>query len=124
LKFSEIDKRLLTVTAISGSKLIAINTLNRTNRSIRLYLRYAIEQMAEAIAIDRHLKLSISHHATFMFDQDSVKVSFPWVAYISQPLDHPTVKLILNPIKFKKLYRIWLLEMCLTREVETKNYQH
>jgi hypothetical protein len=80
--------------------------------------------MAEAIYRDRHLKLSISHHATFMFDQDSVKVSFPWVAYISQPLDHPTVKLILNPIKFKKLYRIWLLEMCLTREVETKNYQH
>jgi hypothetical protein len=54
--------------------------------------------------------------------QDSVKVRFPWVAYLYQPLTHPNpkVNLILNPIKFKKLYRIWLLELCLTREVATK----
>jgi hypothetical protein len=57
-----------------------------------------------------------------MFDRDSIKVSFPWVAYISQPIGHPIVKLILNPIKFKKLYWIWMLEMSLTRDIEAKDY--
>ena len=61
-----------------------------------------------------------------MFGQDSVKVTFPWTAYLNQPLTHPNprINLILNPIKFNKLYRIWLLERCLNCEVATKNYQH
>jgi hypothetical protein len=48
--------------------------------------------------------------------RDSVKVSFPWVAYISQPIGHPTVTLIINPIKFQKLYTIWMLENCLRQK--------
>jgi hypothetical protein len=61
-----------------------------------------------------------------MFDRDSVKVTFPWTAYLNQPLTHPNprINLILNPTKFKKLYQIWLLEQCLAREVAIKNYQH
>ncbi len=51
-----------------------------------------------------------------MFGRDSVKVSFPWVAYISQPIGHPIVTLIINPIKFKKLYTIWMLENCFRQD--------
>jgi hypothetical protein len=51
-----------------------------------------------------------------MFDRDSVKVRFPWVAYISQPIGHPTVTLIINPIKFKKLYAVWMLENCFRQD--------
>lgn len=51
-----------------------------------------------------------------MFDREIQKVRFPWVAFLSQPIGHPTVKLILNPAKFKKLYHVWLLEMCWMRE--------
>ena len=56
--------------------------------------------------------------------RDSAKVGFPWAAYLHQPLSHPkpSINLILNPLKFKKLYQIWLLELCLTREVPTKKF--
>jgi hypothetical protein len=47
-----------------------------------------------------------------MSGRDSAKVRFPWVAYISQPIRHPTATLIVNPLKFKKLYTIWMLENC------------
>lgn len=56
-----------------------------------------------------------------MFDKDSAKVKFPWVAFISQPLGHPTATLIINPVKFKKLYHIWLLENCWKHESEVKS---
>lgn len=56
-----------------------------------------------------------------MSDRDSVKVRFPWVAYISQPIGHPTATLIVNPIKFNKLYTIWMLENCLCRESTLRN---
>jgi hypothetical protein len=49
-----------------------------------------------------------------MFDRDRAKVNFPWVAYISQPIGHPDVKLILNPSEFQLFYHRWLLENCLT----------
>ena len=56
-----------------------------------------------------------------MFDKDSSKVKFPWVAFISQPIAHPTATLIINPVKFKKLYHIWLLENCWKYESEVKS---
>jgi hypothetical protein len=57
-----------------------------------------------------------------MFERDSVKVSFPWVAYISQPIGHPTVTLIINPIKFQKLYTIWILENCFRQDSIIRGY--
>jgi hypothetical protein len=57
-----------------------------------------------------------------MFNKDVAKVRFPWVAFLSQPIGHPIVKLIVNPVKFKKMYHIWLLEMCLTYESEVNDY--
>jgi len=56
-----------------------------------------------------------------MFDKDSAKVKFPWVAFISQPIGHSTATLIINPAKFKKLYHIWLLENCWKYESEVKS---
>jgi hypothetical protein len=56
-----------------------------------------------------------------MFDKDSAKVKFPWVAFISQPLGHPTATLIINPIKFQKLYTVWMLEKCWKCESEMKS---
>jgi hypothetical protein len=56
-----------------------------------------------------------------MFDTDSAKVKFPWVAFISQPIGHPTATLIINPVKFKKLYHVWLLENCWKYESEVKS---
>ena len=56
-----------------------------------------------------------------MSDRDPAKVRFPWVAYISQPIGHPTVTLIINPIKFKKLYTIWMLENCLRQDSTVRN---
>ena len=56
-----------------------------------------------------------------MFNRDSVKVKFPWVAFISQPIGHATVMLIINPIKFQKLYTAWMLEKCLKCESEMKS---
>ena len=56
-----------------------------------------------------------------MFNKDSAKVSFPWVAFISQPIGHARVKLIINPVEFRKLYHIWLLEKCLKSESEVKS---
>ena len=56
-----------------------------------------------------------------MFDKDSAKVKFPWVAFISQPIGHPTATLIINPIKFQKLYTVWMLEKCLKCESEMKS---
>ena len=64
-----------------------------------------------------------------MFDKDSAKVKFPWVAFISQPklarrlttIGHPTATLIINPVKFKKLYHVWLLENCWKYESEVKS---
>jgi hypothetical protein len=56
-----------------------------------------------------------------MFHRDLVKVRFPWVAYISQPLGHPTATLIVNPIKFKKLYSVWILENCLRQDSTVRN---
>jgi hypothetical protein len=57
-----------------------------------------------------------------MFNKDVVKVGFPWVAFLSQPIGHPIAKLIINPVKFKKLYHIWLLEMCWGYESEVRDY--
>ena len=51
-----------------------------------------------------------------MFDRDPAKVRFPWVAYISQPIGHPTITLIINPITFKKLYTIRMLKNCLRQD--------
>ncbi|WP_373544517.1 hypothetical protein [Chamaesiphon sp.] len=56
-----------------------------------------------------------------MFDKDSAKVKFPWVAFISQPIRHPTATLIINPIKFQKLYTVWMLEKCWKCESEMKS---
>jgi hypothetical protein len=64
-----------------------------------------------------------------MFDKDSAKVKFPWVAFISQPklarrlttIGHPTATLIINPIKFQKLYTVWMLEKCWKCESEMKS---
>jgi hypothetical protein len=56
-----------------------------------------------------------------MFDRGSAKIRFPWVAYISQPLRHPTATLVINPIKFKKLYTIWTLENCLRQDSTVRN---
>lgn len=53
--------------------------------------------------------------------QNSPKVPFPWVAFISQPIGHPEVQLIINPAKFQKLYKIWFLENCLRHETRIKN---
>jgi hypothetical protein len=57
-----------------------------------------------------------------MFDRDAAKVRFPWVAFISQPIGHPEVKLIINPVKFQKLYQIWMLENCLRQEMKVRNF--
>lgn len=58
-----------------------------------------------------------------MLDRDTAKVRFPWVAFLSQPIGHPTATFILNPAKFQKLYHVWLLEMCWMREsVELKDF--
>ena len=59
-----------------------------------------------------------------MFDKDSARVRFPWVAFISQPIGHhnPKIKLIINPVKFKRLYQIWLLENCLRCEPRVKDF--
>ena len=59
-----------------------------------------------------------------MFDKDSARVRFPFVAFISQPIEHPDpkIKLIINPVKFKKLYQIWLLENCLRYETRVKDF--
>ena len=51
-----------------------------------------------------------------MLDRDSAKVRFPWIAFLWQPIGHPTATLIINPIRFKKLYRVWLLENCLEQQ--------
>jgi hypothetical protein len=48
-----------------------------------------------------------------MFERDLPKIRFPWVAFLWQPIGHPTATLILNPFKFKKLYTVWMLENCL-----------
>jgi hypothetical protein len=50
-----------------------------------------------------------------------LRVPFPWVAYISQPLDRPDVKLILNPIKFQSLYHRWLLENCVRKNPRSRS---
>jgi hypothetical protein len=52
-----------------------------------------------------------------MFNKDTAKVRFPWVAFLSQPIGHPTATLIINPVKFKRLYHIWLLEHCWAYEL-------
>jgi hypothetical protein len=56
-----------------------------------------------------------------MLDRDTAKVKFPWIAYLSQPIGHPTATLIVNPTKFKRLYRIWSLENCLRLELTVSN---
>lgn len=57
-----------------------------------------------------------------MFNKDAAKVRFPWVAFLCQPISHPTATLIINPVKFKKLYHVWLLEICWTYESEARDY--
>jgi hypothetical protein len=57
-----------------------------------------------------------------MFNKDSAKVSFPWVAFLSQPIAHPTATLIVNPARFKKLYHIWLLENCFRHEIAARKF--
>ena len=56
-----------------------------------------------------------------MFNKDFAKVRFPWLAFLSQPIGHPTATLIINPAKFQKLYHIWLLENCWRCELEVRN---
>jgi hypothetical protein len=56
----------------------------------------------------------------FMFDLNTAKVKFPLMAYLHQPIGHPVIKLILNLIKFKKLYHVWLLKICLSRKINSK----
>jgi hypothetical protein len=58
-----------------------------------------------------------------MLERDTVKVRFPWVAFLSQPIAHPTATLILNPFKFKNLYHRWMLEMCFLQETAIKRSQ-
>lgn len=57
-----------------------------------------------------------------MFHRDLVKVRFPWIAYISQPIGHSTATLVINPIKFKKLYSVWTLENCLRQDSTVRNH--
>jgi hypothetical protein len=57
-----------------------------------------------------------------MSERDLPKIRFPWIAFLWQPIGHPMAILILNPIKFKKLYMIWMLENCLYQNSAVKNY--
>jgi hypothetical protein len=57
-----------------------------------------------------------------MFNKDSAKVRFPWVAFLSQPIAHPTATLIVNLSRFKKLYHIWLLENCFRHELTERRF--
>lgn len=43
---------------------------------------------------------------------------FPLWHYLNQPIFSPTVKLILNPVRFGKVYRIQYLERCWYRDCE------
>jgi hypothetical protein len=50
-----------------------------------------------------------------MSEEKAVKISFPWSAFLSQPVFDPKFKLILNPHKFQYIYNVLLLEACLQR---------
>jgi hypothetical protein len=40
-----------------------------------------------------------------------VKVSFPWMAYIHQPIGHHQITFILNPLRFARAYRVTKLNI-------------
>jgi hypothetical protein len=54
--------------------------------------------------------------------EETPKVPFPWSAFLSQPVFHRKLKLILNPTKFQQIYHLRLLESCL-RQSSADNYR-
>jgi hypothetical protein len=53
---------------------------------------------------------------------ETPKVPYPWSAFLSQPLFHPKVKLILNPAVFQQRYQVRLLESCLQKRLPSNRY--
>ncbi|PSB35496.1 hypothetical protein C7B70_01270 [Chlorogloea sp. CCALA 695] len=48
--------------------------------------------------------------------------NFPLWQFLNQPVFNSQTKLILNPRQFEHLYKIDLLERCLTQECSSKKY--
>jgi hypothetical protein len=55
---------------------------------------------------------------------DKTKIKFPYWQYLNQPLFGRETRLILNPRRFAYMYRIGLLERCLTRQYDAKGPYH
>ncbi|MDP8963421.1 MAG: hypothetical protein M3O33_05425 [Cyanobacteriota bacterium] len=49
-----------------------------------------------------------------------IKIKFPLWQFLNQPLFSRSTKLVLNPTLFATLYRIQLLERCLTKECDSQ----
>ncbi|NJL11508.1 MAG: hypothetical protein HC908_18945 [Calothrix sp. SM1_7_51] len=54
-------------------------------------------------------------------NQDNTKINFPLWQYLNQPLFSQETKLVVNPRRFAYMYRIQLLERCLSRECDAKS---
>lgn len=52
------------------------------------------------------------------------KIKFPLWKFLKQPLFSPTTEATLNPYRFWYLYRVELLESCLTKESDSKGHRY
>ena len=55
-------------------------------------------------------------------NEETPKIPYPWSAFLSQPVFHPKIKLILNPVLFQQVYQVRLLESCLQRRIASNRY--
>jgi hypothetical protein len=58
-----------------------------------------------------------------MYNEDKIKVKFPWWAFLNQPVFDSKVKLILNPREFQRNHQVRLLERCLRRNCLMTRYR-
>ncbi|MUG94274.1 hypothetical protein F7734_18555 [Scytonema sp. UIC 10036] len=54
---------------------------------------------------------------------DANNPKFPLWQYLNQPVMNPKVKLVLDPRRFARHYRVELLERCFAKECDAKGSQ-
>ncbi|WP_460201994.1 hypothetical protein [Scytonema sp. NUACC21] len=59
-----------------------------------------------------------------MMTPENNSPKFPLWQYLNQPLMDPKVKLVLNPRRFARHYRVELLERCWYKECDARGQQH
>jgi hypothetical protein len=54
---------------------------------------------------------------------DANNLKFPLWQYLNQPVMNPKVRLVLDPRRFARHYRVELLERCFAKECDAKGPQ-